>query len=74
VKTTLPAPGTLIETFTITIPDGLELPGSLYATTRRGGRRVIVRDPEGRAILFDSDDCYDGANAMNKLDNWVGSL
>jgi hypothetical protein len=62
---------TLMETFPIRLPDGREWVGSLWTTpSRRNGRRIQVRDEQG-AGLFDTDDCYDQANATNALELWL---
>ena len=56
---------TLLQTFPITLPDGRTWAGTLWSTpTRRQGRRVQVQDEQGVGI-FDSDDCFDQANAQN---------
>lgn len=75
MKTTvMPTVGDPIDTFHIRTDHGMELNGELYATRRRGGRRVIVREMPGGAVLFDTDDCYDASNALNKLDQWLTGL
>lgn len=61
----------LRERFPITPPGSPPLRGELYATrSRSSGRRIIVRDAAG-LIQLDTDDCYDLANAINRLDLWL---
>lgn len=49
---------------------GRKLTATLYnSPTRRTGRRVIVH--EGEAVVFDTGNCYDCANALSGLQNWV---
>lgn len=45
----------------------------LWTTTSRpAGRRIVVKD--GRETVFDTGDCFDLANAHNKLDLWAADL
>lgn len=37
---------------------------------RPGSRRIIARDKTG-LVLFDTDDCFDHANAVNKFEFWL---
>lgn len=68
--TAIRPPGKTIEQFDVRLPDGRDWTGSLYATKRRGGRRIIIRDLHGD-LLFDTDDCFDFANAQNKVEIWL---
>lgn len=70
----MPTVSNPIDTFHIRTCHGMELFGELYATRRPGGRRVIVRETTSGAVLFDTDDCYDASNALNKLDQWLSRL
>ena len=61
----------LLQSFDITMPDGREWRGSLLTSqTRSSGRRVQVHEVTGR-LLFDSNDCFDQANAQNGLSLWL---
>ncbi len=63
--------GEHVEDFLITLPDGEVWTGSLYrATSRRSGRRIVVRDALGK-VLYDGDESFDFANAQNGLDLWL---
>jgi len=63
---------TLLETFPIQLPDGDQWVGTLWKTpTRMNGRRIQVTDRQGTG-LFDTDDCFDLANAVNSLQLWLG--
>ncbi len=69
--------GPLIEEFPIALPDGRRWHGALYRHAgphaRRSGRRIVVRDQPGGAVLFDTDESYDFANAHNRLELWLRS-
>ena len=71
---TMPGTGDLIETFPIQFTDGRTYEGALYRTSRRSGRRVLVREVPGGPVLWDSDDCYDSANVRAKLEQWLAGL
>lgn len=59
----------LIEKFEIKLPSRT-LQGELYQTaSRASGRRILVK--ENGATVFDTDDCYNVANASNRLDLWL---
>lgn len=66
----------LVERFEITPPRGPTLYGTLWKplgpAARRGARRVQVHDADG-AELFDTDECFDLANAVNKLNGWLAT-
>jgi hypothetical protein len=57
--------------------NGRNLTAHLYATQREGGRRIKVAEViEGEQFpkqVFDTDDCYDNANAVDALEQWVTS-
>lgn len=60
-----------VERFEINPPSGPTLFGTIWKTPYRNtGRRIQVHDADG-AELFDTDDCYDIANATNRLDLWL---
>lgn len=61
----------LIEVFTIDVPDRNFI-GELHRTSRRTGRRIVVK--EYGETVYDTDDCYDLANATNKLEHWISKL
>lgn len=71
-----------IETFDVTLPctPSVVWEGSLYRSRiRTAGRRIVVRSQPAphtgiRTTLFDSDDCFDLANARNELDLWLGEI
>lgn len=68
------APGALVEEFPITLPDGRVLHAALHrSTSRKVGRRIVVREEPGGAVLFDTDDCYDSGNAHHKLTTWLAT-
>lgn len=49
---------------------GREVEVSLYGTpNRRNGRRIVAT--YSGVTVFDSDDCYDFANATNRYAEWV---
>lgn len=49
-----------------TLADGTRAVATLYSTGRPSGRRIILTTPDG-AVLHDTDDCYDFANAVDSL-------
>ena len=56
------------------LPDGRECIATLYRTAHRpGGRRIILTDQAGK-VIYDTEDCYDMANAKSKLDDFALSL
>lgn len=69
--------GPLVEEFPITLPDGRVWKGACHKHhgqyPRKGGRRIVARDETGKQV-FDSDECYDAANAANRLDLFLSSL
>lgn len=68
-----PHPGNgykLLGRATLGIVAGVEYDAELWSTPHRArGRRIRVFDVLDR-LAFDTDDCYDGANALNSLDAW----
>lgn len=62
---------TLLQSFSIDLPDGRRWFGTLWKTpTRKDGRRIQVHDEHG-AGLFDSSDCFDLSNARSALAGWL---
>lgn len=61
----------LKDSFDIPSPDGSTWKAQVWQCPHRStGRRIQVRNYAGEG-LFDSDDCYDIANARAALDNWL---
>lgn len=48
---------------------GVTWTSSVYATPRKGGRRIVVTDETGRE-LFDTGDQFDLANAASVVNQW----
>jgi hypothetical protein len=42
----------------------------VYPTARVGGRRILVVSSTGY-VLYDTMDCYDFANAMDRVSQWL---
>ncbi len=40
---------------------------------RPSGRRIVVKDEPNGTVLFDTDECYDRANAADKVNQWLAS-
>jgi hypothetical protein len=71
---TFPAdPTRKILSMPVPIP-GRALTATLYSTKhRRLGRRIVVRGADGK-LAFDTDDCYDLANANNSFERWLTTM
>lgn len=41
---------------------------------RPSGRRVVVRDEPNGTVLFDTDECYDRANAAERVNAWLAGV
>lgn len=60
----------VIETQHVKSPDGRDLTIQVLESRSRPGtgRRIVVQ--EAGQQIYDTDDCYDLANAVNRLDHW----
>jgi hypothetical protein len=64
----------VIERFPIPLPQtDVRWQGIVISTHRPQGRRIQVRSNNG-VLLFDSLDCFDRANAVFKLDEWLTEI
>lgn len=65
-------PHRLVTSHKITSDAGEALTLEVYGTRHRpSGRRIIVRRTDSGILMYDTDDCYDIANASNKLELWA---
>lgn len=68
---TLPPPSLLCEEMAVTKKGGEALTARLYRSPYRyTGRRVILYDASG-AVVYDTGNCYDLANACANACRWL---
>lgn len=74
MTTSLPALGPAVGPLgSATLGDGTTVYATEYRTAaRESGRRIVLRDNDG-AVVWDSDECYDRANALDKMFNWLAA-
>lgn len=64
----------VLKAIDIDLPDGRRATAKLFQSPHRvEGRQIVVYDIDGK-LLFDTNTCYDAANAEASAAAWLGSL